>query len=307
MYTHQLYQLTACSDLYCPELISIKELNQTSKPDIEIKKGLATRDGLSEADQIGPYLYANESRLWLKVPDVATFIVEEGKRITYQPVSGIDDQSVRVFLLGSVLGALLMQRGYLVLHGNAFQVGDECVICVGHSGAGKSTLAAAMMQAGYPVISDDVCAINDQGEIIPGFPRIKLWKDTAKKLGIETQGLRKIRPNMEKFDYPLGQQFCQQRLPVKALYVLNSHNEDRFTVQAITKMDKFYAFQQHSYRRPFLVGKMAHEHIRQCGKFSKKIEMATIRRPSEGFQIDALREFIINDVEQRLAPQAASI
>jgi len=260
---------------------------------------------LNDVDRIGPYLYANESRFWLQVPEVATFLVEQGKRITYQPVAGIDDQSIRVFLLGSALGALLMQRGYLVLHGNAFEVGDACVICVGHSGAGKSTLAASMMQVGFPIISDDVCAINDQGEIIPGFPRIKLWQDTAKKLGIETQGLRKIRPSMEKFDYPLGEQFCQRNLPVKALYVLNHHNDDRFELTPITKMAKFHTFQNHSYRRKFLVGSMAHKHIRQCGQFSKQVTMARITRPSMGFQIDALRELILEDIQQTVGLQVS--
>ena len=132
------------------------------------------------------------------------FLVRQGREIIYEPLDGSDEDSIRVFMLGSCIGALLFQRGFLVLHGNAFEVDGQGVMCVGQSGAGKSTLAAEMMRRGHRVIADDVCPVDSAGNAIPGMPRIKLWQDSADKLGVNTSELKRIRPLLEKFNCPLG-------------------------------------------------------------------------------------------------------
>ena len=74
-------------------------------------------------------------------------------------------------------------------------------------GSGKSTLSGAFFNRGYSILADDICAINNEGSVLPSFPQIKLWADVAKKLIINTQTLKKIRPNVDKFALPLKKQF----------------------------------------------------------------------------------------------------
>ena len=152
--------------------------------------------------QLGPYLWTTNDQLWLHVPEVARYLVSRGESVVVDPDGDPDEDSLRVFLLGSALGALLFQRGYLVLHGNAVRVRDQCLICVGPSGAGKSTLAAEFMRRGHEVLADDVVPVAADCRILPGFPRIKLWQDAADRLAIETAGLRRIRPQLEKYQLP---------------------------------------------------------------------------------------------------------
>jgi hypothetical protein len=57
----------------------------------------------------------------LDVPGVARCRVEEGKNISIEPLPGSSPDKVRLFLLGSTMGALLYQRGFIPLHGSAVE------------------------------------------------------------------------------------------------------------------------------------------------------------------------------------------
>ncbi len=60
----------------------------------------------------------------------------------------MDDDDVRLFLLGSVMGAVLHYRGVTPLHGNGFVHEGGAVLVLGNMGVGKSTLAAALVKKG---------------------------------------------------------------------------------------------------------------------------------------------------------------
>ena len=58
------------------------------------------------------------------------------------------------------MGAILMQRKILPLHGSAIAIDGKAYAIVGDSGAGKSTLASAFLNKGYQLLSDDVIAVS---------------------------------------------------------------------------------------------------------------------------------------------------
>ena len=57
------------------------------------------------------------------------------------------------------MGAILMQRKILPLHGSAIAIDGKAYAIVGDSGAGKSTLASAFLKRGYQLLSDDVITV----------------------------------------------------------------------------------------------------------------------------------------------------
>ena len=161
------------SDLALPELLPASADQLAEPAHIQIRRADVATHGLPGGQQLGPFLWATPDSLWLEVPNVARFHVQCGNSILVDQAPGTDEDSIRVFLLGSALGAVLLQRGQLVLHGNAIRIGDQCMICAGSSGAGKSTLAAGFMQRGYQVLADDVVPMDRQCRALPGFPHIK--------------------------------------------------------------------------------------------------------------------------------------
>ena len=291
------YGLTIASALALPELPQDTTTPADSAPDVTIDFGAIDPAGLPNGNQLGPFLWVTDDALWLQVPEVARFQISLGKRITIDPAPGIDEDSLRVFLLGSALGALLFQRGYLVLHGNAIRIGGQCMICVGHSGAGKSTLAAGFLQRGYEILADDVVPVDDTGAALPGFPRIKLWQDTATRLGIETAGLRRIRPQTEKFNYPLHERFTDRPLPIRWVYILNKHHEPDIRLDAIRGLQRFTPLRNNTYRVRFMEGMpLKSHHLQRCGLLAGRIHLARVTRPDHGFELDTLIDRILADI-----------
>jgi len=128
----------------------------------------------------------------------------------------------------------------IVLHGNAISTdGKTCSVFVGQSGAGKSTTAAWYFQRGAKILTDDVCAItfDDEGKplVIPSFPQLKIWQESADLLSISTQGLRQIHLKENKFAIPTHTQFCEQPLPVREIFELQTA-ESRPITQGMEKL-----------------------------------------------------------------------
>lgn len=290
------YGLRIDSELDLPELQQAPP-DSGGEPEVRIRLGAVKPDGLADARQLGPYLWAGPRQFWLQVPAVARFLVSDGSEILVDPEPGIDEESLRVFLLGSAFGALLFQRGLLVLHGNAIQIGDQAMVCVGHSGAGKSTLAAAFLQRGYRILADDVVPVDAQCRALPGFPRIKLWQDTASRMQIDTAGLQRIRPEMEKFNFPVMAQFADRALPVRWVYILRGENQPDIRFEPVDGMNRFLPLRANTYRVSFLKGMgLNGEHLRLIGQLAARIRLVRITRPDHGFELDALVDRILADI-----------
>lgn len=296
-FLYQAYGKTISSELELPELCPVVQAGK--KPDTFIVLGSTPNAGLPGGNQISPFIWTAENDFLLEVPSIARFRVIGGRKIIVDPAPNIDEASIRVFLLGSALGALLFQCNLLVLHGNAVEIGDKCLICVGSSGIGKSSLTAAFTQRGYRVLADDVVPVNADGFAIPGIPRIKLWKDVADKLEIETQNLTRIRPTLEKFNLPLGSAFCDEPRQVMQICLLSDHHDDGVSVTPVTGMEKFAILRANTYRPRFMSGmSLQPVHLRQCVALASQVRVAHVQRPKLGFRIDALVDRILTQIQE---------
>lgn len=294
---YRCYGLTFASDLALPELTVAGPRAHAAAADVAIRLAEIPAEGLPDGRQLGPFLWTADDRLWLHVPGVARYLVSGGDTITVAPEAGVDEDSVRVFLLGAGLGALLVQRGYLVLHGNAVSFGDRCLVCVGASGSGKSTLAAALMRRGHRILADDVVPVDAECRVLPGFPRLKLWHDAAERLEIETGGLRPIRPHLEKYNYPVRERYAGDPLPVRWVYVLGSHHRPELQSEVITGMDRFRPLRDNTYRVRYMEGMaLKAEHLRLCGVLAGRIRLTRVTRPERGFDLDGLVDHILDDI-----------
>ena len=294
MYTYYAFALRIKSEIAFPELLAC---SNASLPEISITWGEVSPTGIDTQNQSkGLFFQASESALWLHVPKVARFLIIHGNQIIIDPFEGVDEDSIRVFILGSCMGALLIQRDLFLLHGNAIKVGEHCISFVGHSGAGKSTLSGAFYKRGYSILADDVCAVNVSGLVVPSFPQIKLWFDAAKHLNIDSRALRKVRPLIEKFAVPLALQFHQGALPLKMVYVLNAHNRDEFQFTTVSGMQKLQPLQTNTFRKGYLNGlKKEQVHFKRCVQIASQIGLVRINRPTDGYKLKELVDLIEQD------------
>ena len=175
-----------------------------------------------------PFLQMGHGDLRLTVEGIGRFRISNAEKIAWQRADlSASDQDLRTFLLGSAVGALMIQRGMLVLHGNALERDGQAIVCMGNSGAGKSTLAYALMRQGWRLLADDLVVITSDGQVLPGIPRIKLWHDAAEAFGLDPKSLPPIRQGMKK--YLLSGEAIKratQPCPLNALYLIRQQRQD---------------------------------------------------------------------------------
>jgi hypothetical protein len=95
---------------------------------------------------------------------------------------------------------------------------------MGDCGYGKSSLGASFVNAGHPLLTDDLLVVNQTATgflAYPGIPRVKLFPKIAKAIfGPNVRGKR-LEPLTPKLIIPLNSaQAARRPAPLKAIYVL---------------------------------------------------------------------------------------
>ena len=168
----------------------------------------------------------------LSIPDVARFYAGHGRDVRVDPAPGADVRDLRLYLLGSVFGALCHQHGLLPLHASAVETGGQVTAFLGVSGAGKSTLAAFLGRRGYRIVSDDICLLEPVAggghRVIPVAGWLKLWRTSLDVLGEEAVSEHRIMSREDKFRVYLdGQAEGDARLRLKHVVLLDRPAEDQ--------------------------------------------------------------------------------
>jgi len=138
-------------------------------------------------------------------------------------------EDTATYLLGPVLGFVMLLRGIVCLHASAIAIDDKAIALLGPAGSGKSTTAAAFAERGYKVLAEDVVTLDDRGDrflVRPGYPCIRLWPPAVKALyGSETH-LSRLTPNWDKCYLDLSERFQAEPLPLAAVYQLGERHHD---------------------------------------------------------------------------------
>ncbi|OIO54977.1 MAG: hypothetical protein COX57_01120 [Alphaproteobacteria bacterium CG_4_10_14_0_2_um_filter_63_37] len=299
---HLLYGLTLESVIPLPEA---PEIAADGAADVCIVRGQASEALLPESSRLTPNLKIAADAVWLRVPQVGSFLAQGGNRVVIDAEPGADEDTLRLFLLGSMLGAILLQRGFLVLHGNAVALDGQALLCLGRSGAGKSTLAAAFMKRGHPVLADDVVPVCADGNAIPGIPRIKLWQEAADDLAIDTSGLQRIGRDFEKYHLPLAHAQPLAPMPVRWVYILIPHDGHDLRFEAIEGRNRFLPLSRNLYRRRFGSAMGRHEaQLAQIGLLAGRIRLCRILRPAGGdYPAEKLAGLILDDIARNAPAQ----
>ncbi|MEV4999694.1 hypothetical protein [Nocardioides sp. LML1-1-1.1] len=284
------YGLVLDSELPLPELTPAP----AAVADVVVRVGPVATPGPA-AVRVPLGMWVDGEATGVDVPEVGRFLAERGSLLTVQPYDGVDPATVRLFLLGTALGCLLVQRGLLVLHGNAFRVGSACAVVLGHSGAGKSTLAAEMHRRGLDVLSDDVVPVDATGHALPGFPRIKLWQDALDRLGVGSAGLARVRDEHDKFHVPI-ERAALAPLPVRWLYVLDRH-DGPLRLVPVRGAEVFNALHEHAYRNEVLVGAHRRTHLVRSAALAATARLTRVDRPRGVDSVAASAEAILADID----------
>jgi pimeloyl-ACP methyl ester carboxylesterase len=264
------YQLHGVKVASAIELPGVRRSSQQGPPRVSIELGAAPG-----GDRLNAFhnwrVPGRRSRPWLSIgrvadgyqlrfPDLADFEVSTaGDRITCRPVARLAASTLRHLLLDQVLPLALSRSGRLVLHASAVHIPRlGSVAFVGPTGCGKSTLAAALGLRGCQVVTDD-CLVVDHSEksretpgsmAVPGYPGLRLWRDSARGLGLERDAAANVAHYTAKRRLVTAAvKFRTSPSPICALFVLGRRRRpaEPARTRALGSRDRFMSLAPYTY------------------------------------------------------------
>ncbi|MEH6904118.1 aldolase [Neobacillus drentensis] len=285
-----------------PELLVVD--NQRDSIDIEIELKDLSKLWIELTDSQST-LVMNETLVMFQVSDTAIFLVEEGRRISVSPIGEYKEDVIRLYLLGSCMGAILMQRGIIPLHGSAVAINGKAYAIIGDSGAGKSTLASAFLQKGYQLLTDDVIGVyftkDNVPMVIPSYPQQKLWQKSLDEFGIDNRKFRPVYQRETKFAIPIKDQFIANPLPLAGLFELALTESAEIELKQIEGLSRLQTILIHTYRN-FLIQNLglSNWHFTNSTKIVNRAPMYQLRRPNNTFTVNELVSQILNCIDKEI-------
>lgn len=246
--------------------------------------------------------------IYLYVKDIATYRMFKGKTIYVDPDPKASLEQIKAFLTGTCMGALLYQRGSLVIHGGVAEINNYGVIVMGDCGSGKSTLIAALRNKGHGFISDDMAVFSNEGiEILPGYPgqRIcaeNLTLDEAKSLGctaVEVVG-------KSKYIMPVNQSFKSYSVSAGIIVELVvGKNTERLQWEKLKGEERLRVIIENIYGiRSIRFSGSKMDCFKRAAEVAKEVPVYRIIRPSQSFTVEeevSTVEYIMNLLNERPA------
>jgi hypothetical protein len=296
-YNYHAYGLNIASDLECPELVP----GNGAAPDLHVRFGIVP-ERQDTPDTQNALFQATPQQFLLNIDRVARYEISNGDEIVIDRAPQATDGDIRVFLLGSAIGALLHQRGLLPLHASAIETQLGAVAFMGQVGLGKSTLAAAFHRRGYRVLADDVCAVSLDADgkplVTPAYPQLNLWADALEQIGETKENLPLTRFMNEKYGRSVSEGYTTQPVPLCAAYELRAQDGGgQPSLARVTGREKMRLLRDNTFRLSFLAGMERDEHyLRLVLATAQQIRAARVSRPQQPFMLDELADLVESDL-----------
>ena len=296
-YHYFAFGSTIYSEIHLPELSQMKKI---SKPDIFILEKNLQEQWSSTSNPNSHFVFGEDSILFC-APDIAIFLIEKGSYIYVTPLASNKQDEIRLYLLGTCMGALLMQRKILPLHGSAININGKAYAIVGECGAGKSTLARAFIEKGYTLISDDIIPLvettDKESIVIPSYPYQKLWLESLSEFEMNADNYQAIAYREEKFSIPISWQFENRSLPLAGVFELKKENTMDIEYKEVLNLERLQTLYLHTFRNIFLQPlDLLSWHLSTTSKLSDTIKIFQIIRPESRFTANEIAEWILHTV-----------
>ena len=274
MRSYRAFGITFASSLALPELPEVD-----SPPDVRITLGLA---GVPDAAwHSGRQSWGEPGIAWVFQPAWGAIRIEAGSHITIEMRGGLTEAGIRVWLLGPAMAILLHQRGFLVLHGSAIDVGGLAAIFVGASGAGKSTTAYGLARQGMPVVSDDIVPVEFLGDVPavrPGIPHLRVAPTVLAESGEPPDRHPAPIPWDEKRHVQFGQASLIPHLPLGGVYLLDQ--APSISLDPLSPQQTFAALARNSFLAPLLVQSNSLSwHMEACARLAAATRLRRLAFP----------------------------
>lgn len=237
--------------------------------------------------------------------DLADFFIWR-ERIVCHLHDGRYAFAVEIWLLGTVMSLWLERRGITTMHAAAVEIDGRGAAFLATNKGGKSTLAAAMLQHGARLLTDDVLPLEEVGGRIvgrSGYPQMRFWPEQARALLGNDDGLARVQPGSPKLRVPVGPPgfgaFYPEAVPVAALYLPERSTRETVVIESVPMAEALVSLVRHS----FLAGVMEALELAPARfrTFATLVRQAPVRKLRYPSGLDRLAEVcaaVRSDLEQ---------
>lgn len=239
---YKAFGLSISSDLWLPELSPLKTLAESHTPDIDTCNfDIYISEGkhldwptFAPSEHSTETLAMTQSEWRLELEEIGWFRAYGGNRIAWERWDdSVSDRDIRTFLVTSVLGALLIQRGSLLLNATTMTRDGKAIMLLGCPVSGKSTLAWCLIQNGWQLLSSEISYIDHNGLAWPGLQQLKLWRNSMDAFGLDWRELPVVRRGLKRYSLlPPLLPVAHQPVPLSVIYTVArlqnklEHNEE---------------------------------------------------------------------------------
>jgi hypothetical protein len=232
---YSLYGLKLASDFpFANRLV-----NTTGEPDLTFRlvdappvggweedtPAYASSPELDGAEESLLYVYRRGSYHILRITGVVDYYIAPESIACYL-LDPAYEHLAEIHLLGIAFSLWLELRGIPALHASAVVIEEGAVAFLATNRGGKSSLAAILMQAGYPLLTDDILPLEQRGEMFlgrPGYPQMRMWPDQASRFLGRYEDLGVVHPAYSKRRVPVGEDglgtFHSEPVPLTCFYL----------------------------------------------------------------------------------------
>jgi hypothetical protein len=300
------YQYKACglniySEMCLPQLMK-SDFNNSNSIDVTISYGSTPKELIQPIIIQGEDYKLSQNEYLFHIDGIASYYVAGGNKIIIEPELNSNEEDIKIYLLGTALGTLLLQRGALPLHGGSVVVEEKGIIILGSVGAGKSTLTSAFRLNGFPLLSDDISVVSknkDESFIVhPGYAEQKLCKDVMELLRFDTSKYSKVFYNNNKYTVPVNDNFFEEAVPIIAIYELVIGEGHSTEIEEVRGLEKIGVLLRNIYRINVLrnIGCEA-EYLKTCVDIVKSTPFFRISRPQNIFSVEEQMNLITNSIK----------
>jgi len=278
--------------------------------DLDVRVGPVPRV-LSDPVGRGVLWQTGPGVLLLEVPDVARFLVEDGRSMTIEPWDGADPRVVARFAGMTPLAAVAWQRGMLALHaaavvgpsgagagaaaGAGMDAGAGAALLCGESAVGKSVLAAALLDRGWSVLADDLAILAfDEGgraHVVPAAPELRLWPDALEQLGLAGRSAEQDLSG--RWIVPAGGSSEASAPEVATVWVLSTHAGDDLEVKGLDGADRFRSVTHLAYNTQIAATLLdGGAGLRSVSRLMRAVPVRRARRPRGVWSVEALADAV---------------
>ena len=211
--------------------------------------------GLGPAPQAGVPWTVSETEIIVWMTDVGAFCAREGREIIVDPGEDAANPYLGLAVRGTMLAAIMLQRGCFPLHASCVESSLGAVLLVGPVGVGKSTLAALLNSQCFRLVCDDLAVLQN----LKGKAEVMA---TVPELALSVQGLRAFEVAPEQWGEPVvagvpkfrvgWTNWCPNNQKPRAIVFLNQSHDAELELLPLVQSAALLSLGRSLYRVRFL-------------------------------------------------------